>query len=190
MLLSHSALLTYPWFILGAVWLAAAGSQKAVVERQSTPRRLLHSAMALLGFALLAHPWFHRGWLGTRLFPQGSAFFWAGFGITAAGALFAVWARLTLGSNWSGRPSLMAGHELVTSGPYALARHPIYTGLVLAALGTALAIGEWRSILGVVSIAFAFLAKIHDEERFMLRAFPEAYPRYRSRVKALIPGIL
>ncbi len=183
-------LLAYPWLALGLLWLTAAASKKAVVQRQATNRRLLHHLLATFAFVLLVYPWFHRGWLGMRFVPASPAVYFTGFGISVAGALFAIWARLTLGRNWSGRPSLMAGHELVTSGPYALARHPIYTGLVLAFAGTVLAIGEWRGVLGVLIVLLAFLIKIHDEEQLMLQAFPETYPQYRRRVKALIPGVL
>lgn len=183
------SLIGYPWIALGAIWLAAAAGKKPTLRTQTDNRRLLHVFLALAGFFLLAHPWFHRGWLGLRFLPDSRAVYYAGFALTLAGALFAVWARLTIGRNWSGRPSVMAGHELVTSGPYAVARHPIYTGLLLAAAGTALAIGEWRSLIGVALLLAAFLIKIEDEEQMMLDTFPDAYPRYRRRVRALIPGI-
>ncbi len=187
---SHPSLLLYPWLALGLVWLTAAAGKKAVLQRQSASHRLLHLALAALAFALLAYPRFQRGWLGTHFVAQTQAVYLSGFGISVAGALFAIWARLKLGGNWSGRPSLMAGHELITSGPYALARHPIYTGLVLAFAGTVLALGEWRGVLGVLIVLLAFLIKIRDEEQLMLQAFPDVYPQYRRRVKALIPGVL
>ena len=187
---SQPSLIAYPWLALGLVWLTAAAGKKAVLQRQSTPRRFLHVALGALAFALLAYPWFARGWLGMRFVPHTQAVYFTGFGLTVVGALFAIWARLTLGGNWSGRPSLMAGHELITSGPYAFARHPIYTGLVLAYAGTALADGEWRGVAGLALVLLAFLTKMRDEEQIMLRAFPDAYPQYRRRVKALIPGVL
>jgi protein-S-isoprenylcysteine O-methyltransferase Ste14 len=146
-------------------------------------------ALALLGFALLGSRNFHQGWLGMRFLPDTPAVSVAGFALTVAGCLFAIWARLTLGGNWSGRATVKAGHELIVSGPYAMARHPIYTGLFLASVGTALARGEWRCILGLLLIALAFAVKIGQEERLMLQAFPHAYPQYRQKVKALIPGV-
>ncbi|HUA93829.1 MAG TPA: isoprenylcysteine carboxylmethyltransferase family protein [Terracidiphilus sp.] len=187
------SILAYPWIILGAVWLVAAASKKAAVERQPWPGRILYICIATLGFILLAKasaaalPGLE--WLGLRFVPHTRAIFVIGFALEIAAALFAVWARFTIGSNWSGQPSLMANHELVTSGPYALARHPIYTGLIFAAAGTALAVGKWRCVLGVVFVALAFLIKIQAEERFMMQAFADTYPAYRQRVKALIPGV-
>ncbi|MDE2051140.1 MAG: isoprenylcysteine carboxylmethyltransferase family protein [Gammaproteobacteria bacterium] len=106
------------------------------------------------------------------------------------GCSFAIWARVALGSNWSGRPTVKAGHELVVSGPYALTRHPIYTGILIAAFGTALADLQWRRALGVLLVTLALLVKIRQEERLMIEAFPESYPGYQRRVKALIPRLL
>ena len=121
--------------------------------------------------------------------PETRLFEIAGFVLTLAGCLFAVWARVTLGGNWSGRATVKADHQLIVSGPYSLARHPIYTGLLLAATGTALAHGEWRCVLGIALIVLAFAIKIGQEEKLMLQTFPHAYPQYRQRVKALIPGV-
>jgi protein-S-isoprenylcysteine O-methyltransferase Ste14 len=75
------------------------------------------------------------------------------------------------------------------AGPYAVTRHPIYSGLLLACLGTALAGGEWRCIVGMAMILLAFAIKIGKEEHLMMETFPEAYRQYRRRVKALIPGV-
>ncbi len=144
----------------------------------------------LFGFCLLAGPWFESGWMEYRFVPVSASVRITAFGLTWCGIVFSIWARLTLGGNWSGRPSLMAGHELITSGPYAIARHPIYTGLILAAAGTSLAVGELHSLLGFLLLILMFFFKIRAEEQIMLKAFPDAYPRYRSRVKALIPGML
>ena len=82
------------------------------------------------------------------------------------------------------------GHELIVIGPYSLARHPIYTGIMIAVLGTAFAIGQIRCLLGTLVILLALIVKMSQEERLMMQTFPEAYPRYRRRVKALIPGVL
>ena len=103
-----------------------------------------------LGFSLVCGRWFSVGWLGKRFIPDTHALALIGLSLTVAGCVFAIWARLKLGSNWSGRATVKMGHELVTSGPYALARHPIYTGIIVGVVGSALAYGEWRCVLGVV----------------------------------------
>lgn len=183
------SLIGYAWEILGALWLAGLAFTKRTVRSQSNISRLFQIALALFGFSLLGGRWFRDGWLGTRFLPAAPGLEVAGLALTIAGCAFAIWARLALGSNWSGRASVKAGHELIVRGPYALARHPIYTGLLLASAGTALAMAEWRCLLGLVLLAVVFTAKIGQEERLMLQTFPEAYPRYRQRVKALIPGL-
>jgi protein-S-isoprenylcysteine O-methyltransferase Ste14 len=185
-----NAAIGYAWDSVGLVWLAGYAFTKPAVRTQSLGTRLFHVALLALGGVMLGSQWFRYGWLAARFVPEARSAQIAGLAITIAGCLFAIWARLTLGGNWSARATVKAGHELVTSGPYALARHPIYTGLLLALAGTILAIGEWRCILGFAIIVFAFLVKMSQEERLMMQTFPEAYPRYRQHVKALIPGVL
>jgi len=191
--MTHSNVLSaigYTWEALGLVWLAGLAFTKRTVRRQPTGARLFHLVLALLGFCLIGSNWFASGWLATRFLPASSEVELAGLVVTIAGCAFAVWARLTLGGNWSAQATVKEGHELVTTGPYALTRHPIYTGLVTAAVGAVAAVGEVRSILGLVLIVLAFTIKMSQEEMLMMQTFPEAYPRYRQRVKALVPGLL
>lgn len=105
------------------------------------------------------------------------------------GLAVTLWARAALGRNWSAAVTFKQDHELIQRGPYAYVRHPIYSGLLLMLLGTAVASGRLRSFV-FVGVWFPLLAiKAHFEEQLMVRHFPEAYPDYRRRVKALIPGI-
>ena len=184
------SLIRYAWVGLGIFWTAGMLFTKRTARVQSIGSRLLHIAFVLPGAIFLGAPQLQIGWLGEHFVPDTSAVKIAGLAITLAGCLFAAWARLILGANWSGRVTLKQSHELITTGPYSLARHPIYTGLVVAAIGTALAIGEWKCIIGVPLIVLAFITKIRQEESMMMQAFPEAYPAYRKRVKALIPGVI
>jgi protein-S-isoprenylcysteine O-methyltransferase Ste14 len=177
------------WITVGSVWAVGLAFTKRTVRAQPLGSRLFHVALAALGFGLLSRGWITQGWLAMRFAPENQAIAWMGFILTAAGCAFAIWARLTLGSNWSGRATVKAGHELVTNGPYSVARHPIYTGLLTAVAGTALARGEWRGIAAFMVIVLAFMTKISHEERLMMETFPAAYPVYRQRVRALIPGV-
>jgi protein-S-isoprenylcysteine O-methyltransferase len=179
----------YTWAALGIVWLAGLAFTKPTVRSQAAGSRLFHLALAALGFSLLGSHWFRQGWLAMRFVPEIEVLRVAGLALTVAGCLFAIWARMKLGGNWSGIATVKAGHELVVTGPYAVARHPIYTGMMVAVLGTALEVGEWRCILAMGVILLALMVKMSQEERLMVETFPEAYPRYRQRVKALIPGI-
>ena len=113
---------------------------------------------------------------------------WASALLTAIGIGFAIWARVNLGRNWSSRPTVKEQHELVTTGPYAYVRHPIYSGIMLAALGTALV----TSIFGIgvlVFISITFALRMHKEEKIMLELFPEQYPEYQKHTKRLVPFV-
>jgi protein-S-isoprenylcysteine O-methyltransferase Ste14 len=180
----------YTWEAVGLVWLVGLVFTKRSVRSQSNGTRIFHLALAALGFSLLSQRGFRQGWLGMRFAPHLQWLAIAGLGLTIAGCLFAIWARVMLGSNWSGRAEVKEGHALVTSGPYALARHPIYTGFLLAATGTALASGEWHAVLGLIVILLALMVKMSQEEQLMMQEFPAAYPAYRQKVRALVPGIL
>jgi protein-S-isoprenylcysteine O-methyltransferase Ste14 len=180
----------WAWAALALVWLAGMLSTKRSVRSQSAGTRIFQLVVFGLGFVLMSGRWFEPGSLAVRVVPNLSWIALTGLGLTIAGCAFAIWARIALGSNWSGRASVKQDHELITSGPYALARHPIYTGIALALLGTALAGGEWRHVLGLLSVLFGMLAKMSQEERLMMQTFPEAYRLYRQRVKALIPGVI
>lgn len=106
-----------------------------------------------------------------------------------AGFAFAVWARVYIGKNWGMPMTLQEGHELVTSGPYALVRHPIYTGFLLAMLGSVLVTGTvWFVILIISGTYFIYSAKV--EEKIMTKQFPNEYPAYMKKTKMLIPFIL
>lgn len=104
------------------------------------------------------------------------------------GMAFAIWARWHLGKNWSGTPSIKEGHELVVSGPYRLVRHPIYTGMLTALLGSALTGGIiWLVIFIIFCINFIY--RVPVEERYMMQIFPQQYPEYKKKTKVLIPFI-
>ncbi|EQD68326.1 Isoprenylcysteine carboxyl methyltransferase [mine drainage metagenome] len=108
--------------------------------------------------------------------------------VCVAGFAFAIWARAYLGGNWGIPMSMRQGHELVTCGPYARVRHPIYSGLVLAGLGTVLALGVmWLPALVLVGLFFVMSA--HTEERMLAEHFPAAYPPYKARTRMLIPFV-
>ncbi|HTS76549.1 MAG TPA: methyltransferase [Bryobacteraceae bacterium] len=178
------------WLFLAAVWLIAASRAKKVERRQSFASRL--GQVVVLGGAFLALtgdiP--YTGILADRFVPESGASIAAGVIVTALGAALAIWARLILGSNWSGTVTVKHGHELVRRGPYRAVRHPIYSGLLLATLGTAIAVGELRGLLGLVLACAGFWWKSRTEETFMQQEFGDRYTRYQHEVKALIPYLL
>ena len=178
------------WLSWVAYWWISSRKVKRTVRRESLASRLSYICPLLLAALFFAVPRPPVPVLGERFLPAATWSFVVAAALTAAGLLFAVWARRYLGPNWSATLAIKEGHELITTGPYAIVRHPIYAGLVLAIVGSAMAIGEWRALLGAVIAVLAFVRKFRLEERWMHEQFGEAYRTYRQRVPALIPFIV
>ena len=112
-----------------------------------------------------------------------------GLALFALGLGFAVWARLHIGRNWGTPMTQKNEPELVTSGPYRLVRHPIYSGILLAAVGTAVALNwVWLTVVGLAGIYFIYSATV--EERYLSRQFPDEYQAYKRSTKMLVPFVL
>jgi protein-S-isoprenylcysteine O-methyltransferase Ste14 len=181
------AILWVAWF---AYWMVAARNVKATSRREGVTTFLLNRVFVVVGALLLVIPRQPLHWLNARFVPPTMAMYWLGFVIVAAGLGFAVWARLHLGRNWSATVTIKQDHELVRTGPYGLVCHPIYSGILLAVLGTAIAIGEWRGLIAFVLFTVGFVIKLKAEERFMSETFGEQYARYRAEVPALVPFVI
>lgn len=183
------------WLLWVVAWWIFAINVKTTVRRQAWLPNLLNTALWFCAFGLLwtsIVPVPVRGLMG-RFLPGAQWPLWSALGaiLTLIGLLFTVWARVYLGRNWSGMGvTLKADHELVTGGPYGLVRHPIYCGLALALIGTALAMGQWRGVLAVVLLLIAIAHRIVVEERFMREQFGTSYDAYAKRVRALVPGLI
>jgi len=185
-----SYLLGWLWVAWIAYWWISARNVKQTIRHESVGSRLTHIIPLTVAAWLIAAPKLPGDALSGRLLPATLTVYLIGTAITAAGLGFSVWARVHLGRNWSGTVTLKEGHELIRSGPYRLVRHPIYTGLLLAFAGSALARGEWRGVLAFAITLAALWRKLRLEERWMEETFGEAYARYRAEVAALIPFVL
>ena len=155
-------------------------------KRDEAPRReyRVHFLIAIVGFFLA-----FAGWPPMApLWPPSAALGWAMVALTVAGFAFAWWARIHLGRLWSGGVVLRDGHRVVDSGPYALVRHPIYTGLFAAVIAMAVTRGTPLSLLGAALFVLGFTLKARVEERFLEAALPD-YAAYRRRVGMIVPGI-
>jgi protein-S-isoprenylcysteine O-methyltransferase Ste14 len=126
-------------------------------------------------------------WLDRQLFSVTLPIALTGLLAVLMGVAFSVWARLMLGDNWSNRVTVKENHTLVRRGPYRIVRHPIYSGILLGMLGSALQRGGIRCFVGVLICGFSFWLKTQAEERFMVQSFGEEYLQYRRKVKALAP---
>ena len=129
-------------------------------------------------------------WLYLQLWPVGLWPFRLGAAVTIAGLLFAVWARGYLGRNWSRSVTIKQDHELITTGPYAVVRHPIYTGILIGFLGMAIAISQVRGFIAFVLVFLALWLKLRMEEQWMRSQFGETYATYARRTAALVPYVL
>jgi protein-S-isoprenylcysteine O-methyltransferase Ste14 len=178
------------WIVFGVFWLLAAFAQKRSVRRQSMRSRLLQVAIVLLALTPFYLGGSRFGILYRRFLPSTPGIQDFGLLLMAVGLGFAVWARVTLGRNWSGTVTVKENHVLMTRGPYAWVRHPIYTGFLLSLLGTALVGGIFANLLAVAVVALALWLKLRTEENFMVETFGEQYITYRKRVKALVPYVI
>jgi protein-S-isoprenylcysteine O-methyltransferase Ste14 len=166
------------WWI-AAFWRARSTKQ---APRASYRWQLM---LAFLGFVLL---FWRTPFPGQPWWSIGPVLGWALVGVVATGAGFAWWARIHLGALWSGAIEMREAHHIVDTGPYRLVRHPIYTGLILSALGLAAIKATPLAMLGAALVAIGFALKAKAEERFLTKELPD-YPSYARRVPMLVPGI-
>ena len=173
------------WF---AVWNIMARRVKEAAQAEGPVARLSHIVPILVAGSLLVAR-VPLPLLNDRFAPLAIWSAALGAALTFAGLAFSIWARFVIADNWSSDVQLKRDHELIVKGPYRWVRHPIYTGLLLAFIGSAWAVGEWRGVLAVVIVAASFWRKLKLEEAVMRRQFGETYARYAARVPPLIPFV-
>jgi protein-S-isoprenylcysteine O-methyltransferase Ste14 len=176
------------WLTLMAYWLASSFQKRTTLRGESHARWLLRVIPLVCGYALLLYrpPW--PEWLGHRFVP---AWVWTGMlgvALTAAGVALAIWARRHLGPNWSATISIRSGHELIGTGPYRRIRHPIYSGFLLATVGTVLTIGELRGLLTLAVVVRHFTLKAREEDAWLAREFGAEFERHQRRTGMFLPG--
>jgi protein-S-isoprenylcysteine O-methyltransferase Ste14 len=186
----HDFLFQAVWCAWAAGWYVTSFTASAPKRVQRPFARLLHQSELIFAFALLSFPQLGYGWMGWQLMPRTEGLFWTGAFLLVLGIAFTVWARVHLGRYWSGHVTLKPGHRLIRTGPYAMVRHPIYTGLLLAMIGTAVAVDEVRAVLAVLIAVETLVRKMRLEERWLTEEFGSEYERYRREVKALVPGLI
>jgi protein-S-isoprenylcysteine O-methyltransferase Ste14 len=176
------------WLTWLLIWGAAARNVKPTVRRETRREAIANHLPVLLGAAMLATP----AWLPdlmTRRIMTGPDSPALGTVFVAIGLGFAVLGRWYLGRNWSAAVTVKQDHTLIRTGPYRFVRHPIYSGMVLALFGTALATGEPRAFIGAALILLGFVLKLRLEEARMRETFPAEYDDYARHTARLIPGV-
>lgn len=180
---SPSAWISIIWVMWLLSWLAASVWTRRNAARAGA-REWPSLIVTAIGFYFVLAP-------RTPLFgPEwdfGAPLMWAMAALVLAGGVFAWWARIHLGAYWSGTVTRKEGHRIIDTGPYALVRHPIYTGLILAGAATAFTRGHFASLVGAVLLALGFWLKARLEEKFLSVDLGEEYAAYRKRVPMLVP---
>lgn len=177
------------WVAFVAFWVFEATKAKRPARGPALPNLVRILVLVAVAFSLRSsfgtHLLRHAG--GPLVTSPVAAV--AGALVCAVGIGIAIWARVYLGRNWGMPMSLREGHELVTSGPYAYVRHPIYSGIFVALIGTAVVEARWWiAFLALFFIYFLYAATV--EERTMREQFPNEYPAYVKRTKMLVPFVL
>jgi protein-S-isoprenylcysteine O-methyltransferase Ste14 len=177
------------WIAFLLYWQVKAVNTKTTQRLEPAASRILRVLAFLIVIALLATTRIPFPWLYLQLWPVGLLPFWVGAALTVAGLLFAVWAREHLGRNWSRSVTIKQDHELITTGPYALVRHPIYTGILAGFLGTAIALAQVRGVIAFGLVFLVIWAKLRLEEQWMRSQFGETYVSYAHQTAALVPYV-
>ena len=175
------------WIAFLIYWQIKAVDTKTTQRLEPVASRILRALTFLIAIVLLSTTRIPLRWLYLQTWPTGFWPFWLGATVMVAGLLFAVWAREHLGSNWSRSVTIKQGHELITTGPYAVVRHPIYTGILAGILGTAIALSQVRGFIGFVLFFLMLWVKLRMEEQWMRSRFGEIYATYAHQTAALVP---
>ena len=175
------------WTLLGAVWLLMWFTNKQAKKLESPLERLQHVLPMGMGLWLMFARTTGWGWLNARMLPRIPVLWTTGLMITAIGVGVAIYARLSLGRNWSSMVTLKSGHELIRRGLYGRIRHPIYTGILLAMLGTAMIHGRLRGWVGLGIVLVSFYVKARREEQFLRHEFGEAFETHMRETGMFLP---
>ncbi len=179
------------WLAVIGYWLWSARRVKAPKRTESLAKRFLAHWLPLIVAVLLLGPgeWFGHSLLREQFVPHTTLVYSIGLALCIAGAALAIWSRAILGTNWSAQVQIKQGHELIQRGPYALIRHPIYTGLILLFAGNAVMVGDWRGVLAVAIVTVSFWRKYLLEEKLLAQEFGTSYAEYRKRTYPLFPPL-
>lgn len=187
--------LDFAWMACGIYFLASIWRTNKIKQRESHPLRVLDKSLIYGGYVALFYLGprrSHSAWAAAwkhMIFPPHVALELFGMAIGLAGLALTCWSRACLGRYWSGVVALKQDHQLIRSGPYCIVRHPLYSGLILAAIGTALAEDVWHALLGIALITACFLRRAGKEDALLAAEFGATFAEYRERTGQIIPGV-
>ena len=180
-------LVEVPWIVFVLYWIVSAIRTRDTLQTESFASRYAILLIEAAGFVLLFRHSAGIGFLGNRVMHRtlpsaivGSILTWMGIGL-------AIWARYHLAEYWSARITIKEDHQLIRTGPYTRLRHPIYSGIVLAAIGSAAVIDQWRCVLGVCLVLMGYCIKARKEETMLTQQFGDAFREHQKQAGFLIP---
>jgi len=178
-----------PWIVFIAYWAVGALKTRRTARTETFASRYGILFLEIVGFVLLFRDDAAIGFLGNRVITRTYAMAVTGVALTWAGIALALWARWHLGQYWSARITIKEDHKLIRTGPYARFRHPIYSGLDLAAIGSALAIDRWRCVIGVCLIILGYWIKARREEGMLRAQFGDDFREHCRQTGFLLPRV-
>ncbi len=177
----------WPWIVLLAYWLYGSFHTRQTRKADSRFSMMLVRLLIAGAIVFLFSSPVEQTVLAARFVPRSHTLREIGIGISWLGVALAIWARYELGEFWSARVTIKVDHELIDSGPYVLMRHPIYSGILLGMVGTALAIGQWRAIVIIALLATLYFAKARREESLLSEEFGPRFEEYRKTRGFILP---
>jgi protein-S-isoprenylcysteine O-methyltransferase Ste14 len=180
-------LVEIPWIIFLVYWIVSAIRTRDTVQTESFASRYAILLVEVAGFVLLFRHSAGVGFLGERFMHRTLASAIVGSILTWMGIGLAIWARYHLAEYWSARITIKEDHQLIRTGPYARLRHPIYSGIILAAIGSAVVIDQWRCVLGVCLVLTGYCIKARKEEAMLSQQFGAAFREHQKHAGFLIP---
>jgi protein-S-isoprenylcysteine O-methyltransferase Ste14 len=191
----HTQRLVITWIIDGAwavfvvYWIVAARTQSKTRKKEPGVERLIHVLWLALAYFLLADGDLPIGPLNNQFLPHRLWIASLGTALVVAGIGFAIWARRHLGKNWSAEVTIREEHKLIRTGPYRYIRHPIYTGLLTAVLGTAIVVSEYRALVSLAIFVIGWTLKAKKEEGFLSLEFGPAFEEHKRLTGFFLPPL-
>lgn len=180
-------LVELPWVVFLIYWIVASIKTRTTRTKESFVSRYSILFIEVVGYVLLFNNAAGIGFLGTPFMPRSLAIAILGVVLTWLGIGLAIWARYHLAENWSARITIKEDHELIRTGPYSHLRHPIYSGIILAAIGSGVVIDRWRCVLGFFLVLLGYCLKGRKEEAMLSQEFGDAFLEHKKHTGFLLP---
>jgi protein-S-isoprenylcysteine O-methyltransferase Ste14 len=182
-------MILFAWIVTWLYFWVSALFTNRIKRREAFHERLLDSALFFGGYFLMFSPAPILSTVNFHFVPLQKALQIAGVVLTYVGLPLTIWSRARLGRYWSGVVALKHEHRLIQSGPYRVVRHPLYSGLILAAIGVSLYVTTWSSLLAILSWITCFERRAHKEDALLAAEFGAEFEAYRQHTGRLIPRL-